>query len=101
LGNFFYLHVTREKLPKQRSYEKFVRKMLMKLTTNLHDVIYERPLSDFIHADSVVLKQLEGFYIIKRNFSHIFCISVKPRYTEVELKVVHYTLLIFSPLKIS
>jgi hypothetical protein len=31
-GSFFYVHVTREKLLKQRSYEKFVRKMLMKLT---------------------------------------------------------------------
>jgi len=36
--HFFYIHVTREKLPKRHSYEKFVRKMLMKLTarwTNL------------------------------------------------------------------
>ncbi len=32
-GSFFYVHVTREKLPKQCSYEKFVRKMLVKLTT--------------------------------------------------------------------
>jgi len=32
-GSFFYVHITREKLLKQRSYEKFVRKMLMKLTT--------------------------------------------------------------------
>ncbi len=31
-GSFFYINVTREKLPKQRLYEKFVRKMLMKLT---------------------------------------------------------------------
>ncbi len=30
-GSFFYVHVTREKLPKQRLFEKFVRKMLMKL----------------------------------------------------------------------
>jgi len=29
---FFYLHITREKLPKRLSYEKGVRKMLMKLT---------------------------------------------------------------------
>jgi len=29
---FFYVHVTREKLPKQYSYKKFVCKMLMKLT---------------------------------------------------------------------
>ncbi len=28
----FYVHVTKEKLPKRHSYEKFVRKMLMKLT---------------------------------------------------------------------
>jgi len=32
-GSFLYLHVTREELPKQCSYKKFVRKMLMKLTT--------------------------------------------------------------------
>jgi len=31
-GSFFYVHVTRGKLPKQCSYEKFVCKMLMKLT---------------------------------------------------------------------
>jgi len=30
----FYVHVTREKLLKQRLYEKFVCKMLMKLTTD-------------------------------------------------------------------
>jgi hypothetical protein len=32
-GSFFCVHVTREKLPKQRLYKKFVHKMLMKLTT--------------------------------------------------------------------
>ncbi len=31
-GSFFYIHVTREKLPKQCLYKIFVRKMLMKLT---------------------------------------------------------------------
>ncbi len=31
-GSFFYLHVTREKLPKRCSYLKFVCKMLIKLT---------------------------------------------------------------------
>jgi len=30
---FFYLHVTREKLPKRLSYEKGAHKMLLKLTT--------------------------------------------------------------------
>jgi len=30
--SFFYLHVTREKLQKRRSYKKLVHKMLMKLT---------------------------------------------------------------------
>ncbi len=33
---FFYLHVTREKLPKRLSYEKGVRKMLMKLTSGIN-----------------------------------------------------------------
>ncbi len=32
IGSFFYLHVTREKLPKRHLYEKFAHKMLMKLT---------------------------------------------------------------------
>jgi len=31
-GSFFYVHVTRGKLPKRRSYKKSVRKTLMKLT---------------------------------------------------------------------
>jgi len=31
-GSFFYVHVTRENLPKQHLYEKLVRNMLMKLT---------------------------------------------------------------------
>ncbi len=29
--SFYYVHVTRKKLPKQRSYKKFVHKTLMKL----------------------------------------------------------------------
>jgi len=33
--SFFYLHVTREKLPKRLLYEKVARKMLMKLTPRL------------------------------------------------------------------
>jgi len=33
-GSFYYIHVTREKLPEQRSYKKFVRLTLMKLTTD-------------------------------------------------------------------
>ncbi len=31
-GSFFYVHVTKEKLPKQCSYKKNVRNMLMKLS---------------------------------------------------------------------
>jgi len=31
-GSFFYVLVTREKLPKQRSYKKCAHKILMKLT---------------------------------------------------------------------
>jgi len=37
-GSFFYVHVTREKLLKQRSYEKFIHKMLMKLTPQFFDL---------------------------------------------------------------
>jgi hypothetical protein len=34
-AHFSYEHVAREKLPKRRSHEKFVRKMLMKLTVEV------------------------------------------------------------------
>jgi len=40
-GSFFYLHVTREKLPKRRSYKKCVRKTLMKLTPDMSSVSLE------------------------------------------------------------
>jgi len=33
-GCFFYVHVTKEKLLKQRLYKKIVRRMLMKLTSD-------------------------------------------------------------------
>jgi len=38
-GSFFYVHVTRKKLPKESSYKKFRRKMLMKLTPDRIHVI--------------------------------------------------------------
>ncbi len=34
-GTFYYIHVTRKKLPKWRSYKKITRLTLMKLTTGL------------------------------------------------------------------
>ncbi len=49
-SSFFYVHVTREKLPKRRSYEKFVRKMLMKLTPG-HKTFW--PLNSFM-MDTIV-----------------------------------------------
>ncbi len=36
---FFYLHVTREKLPKRLLYEKCAHKMLMKLTPVVFAVV--------------------------------------------------------------
>jgi len=39
-SSFNYVHVTRKKLPKWRSYEKFVRRMLTKLTLVLHSPFY-------------------------------------------------------------
>jgi hypothetical protein len=42
---FYYVHVTREKLPKQCLYEKFVRSLLMKLTPGeFHQRSYEQLL---------------------------------------------------------
>ncbi len=53
-GSFLYVHVTREKLPKQRSYEKFLQKLLMKLTTGVNFInilcrhlLYERLFSAY------------------------------------------------------
>ncbi len=40
-GSFFYIHTTRKKRPKWRSYEKRVRLTLMKLTTGVVDVTNE------------------------------------------------------------
>ena len=48
-------HVTREKLPNQRSYEKFVRKMLMKLT----------PVVNFINI-------LCEYFFVRKCSEHIF-----------------------------
>jgi len=39
-GSFFYLHVTRENLPKRHSYEKFAHKMLMKLTPRIIELSF-------------------------------------------------------------
>ncbi len=35
-GSFYYVHVTRKKLPKWHSYKKFARLMLMKLTPTVN-----------------------------------------------------------------
>jgi len=56
---FFYLHVTREKLPKRLSYEKGTRKTLMKLTP---DVIN---MHSFEHCCS-----LNSGYFIKAHITH-------------------------------
>jgi len=37
-GSLYYVHVTRKKLPKRRSYEKFACLMLMKLTEGVNSV---------------------------------------------------------------
>jgi len=37
-GSFFYIHVTREKLPKRHLYKKFVRKILMKFKVGLSTI---------------------------------------------------------------
>jgi len=44
-GSFFYVHVTREKLTKLLLNKKFVRKMVMELTTGQlkHEMLYLKP----------------------------------------------------------
>jgi len=59
-GSFFYVHVTREKLQKQCSYEKFVRKILMKFTTGKQTLSFDS-LSKFV----------------PRSYKYFFCFSVR------------------------
>jgi len=44
-ASVLYVHKTREKLPKQRSYKKFVPKMLMILTTSIEPVSWQQQSS--------------------------------------------------------
>ncbi len=39
-GSFFYVYVTRGKLPKRHTHEKFVRNMLMKLMAGGKQVLF-------------------------------------------------------------
>jgi len=57
-SSFFYTHVTREKLSKQRSYEKFAGKMLMKLTIGLPvtQAYQTLPYSNYLFSLSLSLK---------------------------------------------
>ncbi len=49
-GSFFYVHVTREKLPKPFSYEKRSGIMLMKLTADLFGYVTEGVLLTTVSA---------------------------------------------------
>jgi hypothetical protein len=81
-GSFFYINITREKLPKQCSYEKFVRKMLMKLTTegincqNLPDfpIIVQGQIGGLLHERTPLLcggdylgKRIQTCYTLDKN----------------------------------
>jgi hypothetical protein len=63
--SFFYVHVTREKLPKQCLYKKFVRYMMMKLTTGvnfiniLHTTFFYK---NVLHSFSLVTVWLGIFW---------------------------------------
>ncbi len=57
LDSFFYIRVTRKKLPKQHLYEKFVHIMLMKLSPRVNFInvkhanfTYERLFSSYVLA---------------------------------------------------
>jgi hypothetical protein len=69
-GSFFYVHVTREKLPKRRLYKKIVRKMLMKLTT---EQIFSRE-----KESSIIIERIEMHFISewKQIFAHFYNESV-------------------------
>jgi len=55
-ANFLYKNLTGEKLPKRRSYEKFVRKMLMKLMAGINFTDIFR--KTFTKADPKAQKRL-------------------------------------------
>ncbi len=76
--SFYFVHVTRKKLPKQRSYEKFVRKMLMKLTLEVGQT-EEGEKSNFVQgqtvrdSDSTFICQIQSkIKIISTNIGHLF-----------------------------
>ncbi len=60
-GSFFYVHVTSKKLPKQHLYEKFVLKMLMKLTTGVP--FYQHFTSSFFFSNHSIKKYKHKLYI--------------------------------------
>ncbi len=72
-GSFFYVHETREKLPKQHWYKKFAGKMLMKLTPAvryfiniLHTIfLYERSFGSFFHVN-VTKEKLPKWRLYKK-----------------------------------
>ncbi len=65
-GNFLYVHVTGEKVPKQRLYEKFECKMLMKLTvgTKCCKKLVECKSKDFFQYGLHALRAITLLYLI-------------------------------------
>jgi len=58
-SSFYYLHVTRNKLPKWRSYKKFARLTLMKLTPGfieLHVIAFSKKLRWLAQTKVITLK---------------------------------------------
>jgi len=81
-GSFFYLHVTREKLLKRRSYEKFVQKTLMKLTPAVlflfcfHTYLYDYP-------DNILRSKLIDLFVC-------FWFSLKMKHSQSDINLFYF-----------
>jgi len=72
-GSFFYLHVTREKLQKRHSYEKFVGLTLMKLTQGVNFINVER--TNFSYEYDVLATFLVTFWLWQKIRTKNACVK--------------------------
>ncbi len=73
-GSFFFLHVTREKLPKRCSYQKFAHKLLMKLIPTV-TYLSHFSLSPFIPPSPPHLPNSVGSFSFQVNFNNYYNLS--------------------------
>ncbi len=85
-GSFFYLHVTREKLPKRQSNKKFAHKMLKKLRPTQHHIIkhhkYYYFLSSIQHKNYHVEPKL-----CQKSLIYVFCAKIT-NFSDIKLLIL-------------